>query len=271
MQETIDAMRERIPGEVPRTAIVLGSGLGGLADAVEDATRIPYADLPGHPQTTVEGHRGEWTVGRLDDVPVLLQGGRFHLYEGHDPSRVILPVRLLAALGVETLLLTNAAGCLRKAWRPPALMLLADHINFSFRSPLRGPVVDDETRFPDLSDPYDERLRAVARRVALDAGIHLHEGVYAAMSGPAYETPAEVRMLDRLGADAVGMSTVPEAIAAAARGIRVLAISTLTNLAAGISPTPLDHAEVLEAGHQVRKSLEALVRGILREITATAS
>lgn len=276
MNETTAFLRDRIdsaaPGvRKPRVAIVLGSGLGGLADAVSERTVIPYGEIPGHPGTTVAGHSGEWIVGRLGDAPVLLQSGRFHLYEGHEPSTVILPVRVMAALGIESLVLTNAAGCLRPAWRPPALMLLDDHVNFSFRSPLRGPVGDGEPRFPDMAAPYDEQLRATARRVALDARIRLFEGTYAAMSGPSYETPAEIRMLARLGVDAVGMSTVPEAIAAAACGLRTVAISTLTNLGAGISPTKLDHQEVLDAGAQVKESLETIVRGIVDAAAQSAT
>ena len=268
LQPIVDHLRARIDGAAdparnPRTAIVLGSGLGHLSKTIANRTVIPYAEIPGHPGTTVAGHSGEWIVGTLGETPVLLQSGRFHLYEGHDPSHVILPVRAMAALGIERLVLTNAAGCLRPAWNPPALMLLDDHVNFSFRSPLRGATHGDEPRFPDMACPYDEELRAVARKVALDAGIQLFEGTYVAMMGPSYETPAEVRMLDRLGADAVGMSTAPEAIAAAACGIRTVAISTLTNLGAGISPTKLDHQEVLEAGEAVKESLETVVRGIV--------
>jgi len=254
----------------PRAVIVLGSGLGGLAGALDDPARVPYADLPGHPRANVAGHRGEYVAGWLEGVPVLLQSGRFHLYEGHDPPSVLLPVRVFAALGADTLILTNAAGCLRRRFRPPALMLVDDHLNLTFRSPLRGPVAEGETRFADLSSPYDEELRERARRVATANRIPLFEGTYAAVLGPSYETPAEVRMLDRLGADAVGMSTVPEALAAAARGLRVLAISVLTNPAAGISERELSHGEVLEAGERVRGSLETIVRGVLRGLPPEA-
>ena len=262
----IETLRSRLGAPLPEVAIVLGSGLGGLADALRDPARIPYEDIPDHPRPTVAGHRGEWIRGKLGDRDVLLQSGRFHLYEGHAPAHCILPVRLMAALGVRTLIVTNAAGCLRKSWDPPALMLVADHLNMSMRSALRGPVAADETRFPDLADPYDAELREIASAVALEEGIRLHEGVYASVLGPSYETPAEVRMLDRLGADAVGMSTVPEVIAAKALGLRVLAVSSLTNLGAGISPVPLDHGEVLEAGDQVRESLERLVRGFVARL-----
>lgn len=262
-----ERLAARVTPKKPRIAVVLGSGLGGLADLVNDAVVVPYEEIPGHPRSTVAGHQGAWISGMLDDVPVLLQAGRFHLYEGHEPGVTVTPIRIMARLGIDTVILTNAAGCLHAKWRPPALMLVADHIQFSFRSALRGPVVEPESRFPDLSDPYDESLRKVARRIALTAGIRLHEGVYASMLGPSYETPAEVSMLGRLGADAVGMSTVPETIAAKARGMRVLAISSLTNLAAGLSAEPLDHDDVLDAGRYLERSMQTLVRGILVELS----
>lgn len=252
----------------PRVAIVLGSGLGGLVTSVEDAVVIPYADIPGFPEPTVEGHGGTLHLGRISGVPVVLQSGRFHLYEGFPPEQVVLPVRAFAELGVGTLIVTNAAGGLRRTFAPPALMLVADHVNLMFRAPLAGPVLPGEERFPDMAAPYDPALRDVAKRVARDAGIPLAEGVYAGVLGPNYETPAEIRMLDRLGADAVGMSTVPEVIAARARGVRVLGISTITNLAAGISPTALSHDEVLAAGREAGGWLETLVRGVVAELDA---
>lgn len=258
-----EAVRDRLAGFRPEVAIVLGSGLGSLADAVDRTETIPYADIPGLPEPTVKGHGGELIAGTLEGRRVLLQRGRLHLYEGHPPATVVLPVRLFAELGCGTLIVTNAAGGLRPTVAPPALMLIADHVNLQFRSPLAGPVVPPEPRFPDMSEPYDRALRETARRVALDAGIRLEEGVYAAVLGPSYETPAEIRMLQRIGADAVGMSTVPEVIVARARGMRVLGISTITNFAAGISPEPLDHEEVLAAGKAVARDLEALVRGVL--------
>ena len=258
-----DAVHKRLPGFRPRVAVVLGSGLGGLAGAVDAPTRIPSADLPGFPRSTVHGHAGELIAGTIEGVPVILQSGRFHLYEGHPPETVVLPVRVFAELGCEILVVTNAAGGLRPTFRPPLLMLIADHINLLWRNPLIGPPVGPETRFPDMSRPYDRALRALARAVARDAGIQLEEGVYAAVLGPSYETPAEIRMLQRIGADAVGMSTVPEVLAGRARGLRVLGISSITNAGAGLTGEPLSHEEVLEAGRRLAAGLETVVRGVV--------
>lgn len=255
-------LRTRLKGFGPRVVIVLGTGLGGLADQVEKRSVVPYREIPGFPETGVAGHRGELVLGELEGVRVLLQSGRFHLYEGHDPSTVVMPVRVFHQLGIDTLIVTNAAGGLRPTAHPPALMLIADHVNLTFQSPLAGPVVQGEARFPDMSEPYDRALRRLAREVATERGIALEEGVYVGLLGPSYETPAEIFMLQRFG-DAVGMSTVLEVIAARARGMRVLGLSTITNLAAGISPTALSHEEVLEAGRVVAQDLEKLVRGVL--------
>lgn len=264
LPRAVAAVGERLGDLRPRVAIVLGSGLGALARAVESAVTVPYGEIPGFPPSAVAGHSGELVVGRLEGVPVVLQSGRFHLYEGHAPETVALPIRLFAALGVEILIVTNAAGGLRLTFAPPVLMLIADHINLLWRNPLFGPVAEGETRFPDMSAPYDAGLRAIARHVARDAGIALEEGVYAAVLGPSFETPAEIRMLQRIGADAVGMSTVPEVLVARARGLRVLGVSTIANYGAGITPNRLTHEEVLEAGRQASHDLETLVRGVLR-------
>jgi len=264
--EVAAAVRERLGGGTPRVGIVLGSGLAGLADVIERPTVIPYADIPGMPQPTVPGHRGEFVAGRLEGVPVILQRGRLHLYEGHSPETAVFPVRLMAALGIEMLVVTNAAGGIRPDMRPPALMLISDHLNLTGRSPLVGKVGDGEQRFPDMSTAYDPALRSRAREVARAAGLTVHDGVYAGLLGPSFETPAEIRMLATLGAHAVGMSTVLEVIAARARGIRVLGISTITNLAAGITDQPLNHEEVLAAGRAVGRDLEALIRGVLRTL-----
>ena len=250
----------------PRAVIVLGSGLGFLADEARGAVRIPYAEIPGFPQPGVAGHKGELVAGTLDGVPVLVQSGRFHLYEGHDADVAALPVRVMATLGVRTLIVTNAAGGVRLTFRPGTLMLIADHINLMFRNPLTGPVLEGEERFPDMSEPYDATLRTLARDAARDAKIPLEEGVYAGLLGPSYETPAEIRMLQRLGADAVGMSTVPEVIAARARGMLCLGFSTITNLAAGISPAPLSHQEVLQVGREVGQALATIVKAVLRRL-----
>ena len=257
------AVSERLGGRLPDIAIVLGSGLGGLAGDVGDAVRIPYREIPGFPLPAVAGHGGELVAGMLGGRPVIAQSGRFHMYEGHSADTCALPVRVFGALGAATVILTNAAGGIRRTFIGGALMLIADHINLSFRNPLFGPVLPGDERFPDMSDPYDRELRALARRVARERHVPLEEGVYAGLLGPSYETPSEVRMLERLGADAVGMSTVVEVIAARARGMRCVGISTVTNLAAGISPTRLSHDEVMETAARVRGALTALVEGVV--------
>ena len=201
----------------------------------------------------------------LEGTPVIAQSGRFHFYEGHSEATIALPVRMYAELGVATLVVTNAAGGLRLTFRPGMLMLIADHINLMWRSPLVGPVLDGEERFPDMSDAYDASLRDRAREVARELRIPLEEGVYCALLGPSYETPAEVRMLQRLGADAVGMSTVPEVIVARSRGLKCLGFSTITNVSLGTTPTAkLSHEEVLQAGRRVAADLTALLRGVVR-------
>ncbi|MDH3291147.1 MAG: purine-nucleoside phosphorylase [Gemmatimonadota bacterium] len=263
-----DTVRRALAGLEPRVAIVLGSGLGALAGAVTSPLRIPYGEIPGFPQTTVHGHAGELIAGMLEGVPTILQSGRFHLYEGHAPDAVALPVRVFADLGIETLIVTNAAGGLRSTFRPPLLMLIADHLNLMWRNPLLGRVQSGEERFPDMSTPYDQGLRDLARKVALENGIALEEGVYAAVLGPSYETPAEIRMLQRLGADAVGMSTVPEVLVARARGLRVLGVSSITNPGAGMTSDRLSHEGVLQAGRHLAGDLERLVRGVVGGLAA---
>jgi len=264
IRRATDAVARRLDGLRPRVAIVLGSGLGSVADAVQSAIRIPYSAIPGFPEPGAPGHKGELVGGTLEGVPVVVQSGRFHLYEGHAPDVAALPTRVFAALGATTLVVTNAAGGIRHTFRPPILMLIADHINLMFRNPLVGPVAPGDERFPDMSDPYDPTLRQLARDVARTERIPLEEGVYAGLLGPSFEKPAEIRMLQRLGADAVGMSTVPEVIAARARGMRCLGFSSITNVAAGLSAQKLSHVEVLEAGTQISGQLEQLIRGVLR-------
>jgi purine-nucleoside phosphorylase len=264
-----EAVRAAIAPRRPSVAIVLGSGLGFLAGELEQTVRVPYAAIPGFAQPAVEGHAGELVAGTLEGKSVLAQSGRFHLYEGHPPSLAALPVRVYSALGIGTLILTNAAGGIRRTFRPGALMLIADHLNLMFRNPLVGPVVEGDERFPDMSDPYDRDLRELARRVAAAEGIALEEGVYAGVLGPSYETKAEIRMLERSGADAVGMSTVPEVVAARARGLRCLGISTVTNLAAGLGGATLTHDEVLATARHVKDDLIRLIRGIVRALPAT--
>ena len=261
-----EAVRAAIAPRRPRVAVVLGSGLGFLGEHVEDAVRVPYAAIPGFPRTTVVGHAGEIIAGLLDGTPVIVQSGRFHLYEGHEPLTAALPARLFGELGVRVLVVTNAAGGIRRTFRPGTLMLIADHINLTGRNPLTGAVLPGEERFPDMSDPYDRELRELARKVAAERGIALDEGVYAGLLGPSYETRAEIEMLKRAGADAVGMSTVVEVIAARSRGIRCLGISTITNVAAGLGAQTLSHQEVLETAERVRSRLTALVRGIVQAL-----
>ncbi len=258
-QRAADAVRGRLQVKAPATAIVLGSGLGALADRVQDARRVPYADIPGFHAPKVEGHRGELICGTLGGREVLLLAGRFHMYEGHDAREAAFPVRVVHALGARTLFVSNAAGGIRRTFRPGDLMLIADHLNLMFRNPLIGAAEPGETRFPDMSAPWSARLNALLERAAREEGIALQRGVYAGLLGPTYETPAEVRMLERMGADAVGMSTVPEVIVGAALRMEVAGISLITNPAAGISPVPLDHAEVVAVGAQASAAFSALV------------
>lgn len=255
-------LRERITRS-PRAIIVLGSGLGGLADEIQDPVRIPYAEIPGFPTSAVVGHAGRLVAGILDGVEVVCMQGRFHLYEGWSPEAVAEPLRTLATLGPSTLLLTNAAGGINPRFEPGDLMLIEDHINMMFRNPLIGPVAAGEPRFPDMSAPYDPELRTIARECARSLKIPLLQGVYAAVLGPSYETPAEIRMLGRMGADAVGMSTVPEVVVARALGLRVMGISCITNHAAGVSQEPLNHEDVLEVGARATANLTRLVRAVL--------
>jgi len=267
MADTVSAatsfVRSRLGARAPQIAIVLGSGLGSLADRLTGAVRIPYAEIPGFHVPTVEGHRGELVAGMLAGRSVVAQSGRFHLYEGHPADVAALPARLFAELGVSTFIVTNAAGGIRPSFLPGTLMLITDHLNLTGRNPLIGPVVLGEPRFPDMSAAYDVGLRTLALEVARGQRTELAQGVYAALLGPTYETPAEVRMLATLGADAVGMSTVPEVIVANARGMRCLGISTITNAAAGVSGAALSHAEVMETAAQVGRRLGDLIEGIV--------
>ena len=264
--QATEAVRARLGGRQPKVAIVLGSGLGGLSDQVTDAVRIGYADIPGFHVPTVEGHKGELVAGKLGGTDVIMQSGRFHMYEGHPAQVSVLPVRVFASLGVTTLIVTNAAGGIRRTFSPGTLMLISDHINLTGRNPLEGAVLAGETRFPDMTVAYDAELRDVARRVANTQGTRLDEGVYCALLGPTYETPAEVRMLERLGADAVGMSTAPETIIARARGMRVLGFSLITNAAAGTTAALLDHKDVMEVAAQAGGRLASLIAGVVGKI-----
>ena len=263
VEEAAAALEARLAGPAPEVAIVLGSGLGPLADRVTDPIRIPYGEIPHFPAPTVIGHQGELVVGRFGGRTVLVQSRRFHLYEGHPADVAALPVRVFARLGIRTLILTNAAGGVRRTFSRGALMMIADHVNLAFRNPLTGAALPGEERFPDMSDPYDAGLRTLAREVARARGIRLEEGVYLQLLGPSYETPSEVRMAERFGADAVGMSTAVEVIAARALGVRCLGFSTITNPAAGITGERLEHAEVMEVARRVAGDLQRLVEGVV--------
>jgi purine-nucleoside phosphorylase len=261
--EAAAAVRSRLAGRTPSVAIVLGSGLGQFAERLSDAVRVPYDLIPHFPSPTVIGHSGELVAGALAGRTVLVQSGRFHMYEGHPAALTALPVRVISRLGIGTLILTNAAGGIRRGFGSGTVMLIADQINLSFRNGLFGPALPGETRFPDMSDPYDPGLRALAREVARERRIPLAEGVYVGLLGPSYETPAEIRMLERLGADAVGMSTVIEVIAARAAGIRCLGFSAITNPAAGVTLQKLNHLEVMEVAYRVAGELAALIEGVV--------
>ena len=257
------AVAARLGARRPEFAVVLGSGLGSIADRVAEAVRIPYADVPGFFVPTVEGHKGELVAGRLGGKDVVVQSGRFHMYEGHTADEAALPVRVFGSLGVRVVILTNAAGGIRQAFAPGTIMLIRDHINLTGQSPLTGAVLPGEQRFPDLSVAYDHKLRRLAHEVASRLGLPLEEGVYACLPGPSYETPAEIQYLERIGTDAVGMSTVMEVIAARCRRMKVLGLSTITNLAAGKLVGKLSHAEVMEVAAHVGDRVAELIEGII--------
>ncbi|MFD1176287.1 purine-nucleoside phosphorylase [Paenibacillus puldeungensis] len=266
IREAAEYIRSR--SEVsPKVGLILGSGLGVLADHIEQAVSIPYHDIPHFPQSTVEGHAGELLIGTVQNTPVVLMKGRFHMYEGYGPELTAFPVRVMKELGVKTLLVTNAAGGVNMSYSPGDLMLISDHINLTGKNPLIGPN-DAElgVRFPDMSQAYSRNLRQLANRIAGEKGISLQQGVYAGLLGPTYETPAEIRMLRTLGADAVGMSTVSEVIVARHAGLEVLGISCISNMAAGILDQPLSHNEVIETTDRVREKFLSLVLSIIPEL-----
>jgi purine-nucleoside phosphorylase len=248
----------------PEIAIVLGSGLGDFAGRVQDATIVPYADIPGWPPTTVVGHAGRLVLGTVRGRHVAVLAGRAHFYEGHPMSTVVFPTRVAARLGAKSLILTNAAGGINTSFAQGVLMVIDDHLNLMGTNPLVGP--NDERfgpRFPDMTQVYSARLRTLADQAAGRVGLRLAHGVYAGLHGPSFETPAEIRHLRAIGADAVGMSTVPEAIVARHMGLEVLGLSCITNMAAGVTDAPLDHSEVLETGQKVRTSFIALLEEIV--------
>jgi purine-nucleoside phosphorylase len=263
VNEAAETIRGRVR-DVPRAAIVLGSGLGDFASTLGEPVSIPYEQLPHWPVSRVIGHEGRLVVGTAGNRAIGVLAGRCHLYEGHDPATVTFGIRALGVLGVETLILTNAAGGINTGFGQGALMVITDHINLSGVNPLAGP--NDERfgpRFPDMSEVYSGRLRALADESARAAGVPVQHGVYAALLGPSYETPAEIRYLRTIGADAVGMSTVPEALVARHMGIEVLAISCITNMAAGVLPQPLLHDEVMATARRVRGQFGSLLEGVI--------
>lgn len=268
LEDALARIREHTPLE-PKVGVILGSGLGGLADALEDSVEIPYEDIPGWPVSTAVGHAGVLVLGSLDGAPIAVMRGRAHLYEGLGADRVVFGVRVLGRLGIRALVVTNAAGGINETYRPGQLVLISDHVNLQGTSALVGP--NDESlgpRFPDMSDAYDPELRARAREAAGRLGIELGEGVYAAWLGPQFETPAEIRFMRALGGDLAGMSTVQEVIAARHMGIRCLGISVVTNMAAGVLPEKIDHEAVLEVGAQAAGSLTSLLRELVPTLSA---
>ncbi len=249
-------------------ALTLGSGLSGFTERASGATVISYSDIPGFPVSTVPGHAGKMIIGTVAGKKIMIMNGRFHFYEGHAPAEIALPVRVMKRLGIRTLILTNAAGGVNTSLSPGSMMLISDHINLSGMNPLIGPNDEkDGPRFPDISHLYDSGLLSLAEETASSLGIPLRRGVYCMMSGPSYETPAEIRMVRLLGGDAVGMSTVPEAITACHAGMRCLAISCITNMAAGIMDRPITHDEVLEAGRKGAARFQALLEGIIGKLS----
>ena len=266
MSKSIDYIKGKIKNQ-PEIGIVLGSGLGDFADSIEDKIEIPYTEIPGFPVSTVKGHDGKLIFGKINSKEVCVMKGRIHYYEGYDIKEVVYPIEVLAGLGIKTLILTNAAGGVNTDFEPADLMIINDHINLMGKNPLIGPNDEDlGPRFPDMTDLYNKDLIEVAEKSAKKLGIDIKEGVYMYFTGPSYETAAEVRMARILGADAVGMSTVPEAIIARHRGLKILGISTITNMSTGILDTPLDHTEVVEVGQEVAGKFKELLKEIIEEI-----
>ncbi len=264
LQETASAIRARAPGFQPKIGIILGSGLGEFADGFTDKVVIPYAELPHFPTSSVPGHAGRLVVGRVDGEPMVAMQGRVHFYEGFTPAQVAFPTRVLCSLGIRALVVTNAAGGVNLGFRPGDLMIINDQLNLAGWNPLVGHN-DDRLgpRFPDMSTSYSPSLRRLLKEIGAQRNVPLKEGVYAQLSGPSYETPAEIRMLRTLGADAVGMSTVPEVIAAAHMGVPVAGVSCITNLAAGIGEKPLTHEEVADTANRVKDVFASLLSGFL--------
>lgn len=266
MKEAAKFIEEKISSK-PKIGLILGSGLGVLADEIQSPVKIKYESIPGFPVSTVEGHAGQLVIGELEGVTVLAMQGRFHYYEGYGLDEVTFPVRVMNAIGIETVMVTNAAGGVNKSFTPGELMLITDHINNAGANPLIGPNDDPMgVRFPDMSTAYTPSYQNLVRNAAKDLDIHLKEGVYVWNSGPSYETPAEVRMLEILGGDAVGMSTVPEVIVARHAGMNVIGISCITNMAAGILNQPLSHEEVIETTEQAKEDFLNLVKEVVHRL-----
>ena len=270
VRRAAEVVRERA-GVEPRVGVVLGTGLGGLAESIEDPRAVPYEHLPGFPAATAEHHAGRLVTGRLEGLPVAALDGRFHRYEGHELREVGFPVRVLAELGAEILVVSNACGCVNPLWERGDLVLISDHINLMGDNPLVGPNVEEQgPRFPDMSEAYDAELRRFAREEGLELGLRLREGVYAAVSGPSLETAAEYRMLRQVGADVVGMSTVPEVIVANHAGLRVLGVGIVTDMALPDALEPIDVEEILETAREAAPGLTRLVRAVLARAAASS-
>lgn len=254
---------------IPKVGLILGSGLGMYVDNIENKTIIPYEEIPGFHQTTVEGHTGRLIIGEINGVAVATLQGRYHAYEGHDMDTVVLPTRVLAMLGAEFLILTNAAGGINEKYRPGDLVSISDHINLTGRNPLVGPNLSElGPRFPDMTMAYDPEIRSLMQEVAKEQNFNLHEGIYTSLLGPTYETPAEIKMLKIIGSDMVGMSTVPESIAANHLGMRVVGVSCITNMAAGMTSEKLDHSEVKEVASLATEKFANLLSGTIAKIGA---
>jgi purine-nucleoside phosphorylase len=266
LDEAVKAVR-LVSNHAPKVGLVLGSGLGAFGDGLDGLVQVPFGAIPHMPSPGVSGHAGNLCLGTVEGVPVACLQGRSHTYEGHDMDTVVFGVRLLAKLGCEIVLLTNAAGGIRPSFKPGTLMLISDHLNLTGKNPLVGPnEAEFGPRFPDLTRAYDRELGRLAREAAAEVGVPLEEGVYAAMLGPSYETPAEIHMLRTIGADAVGMSTVPEVIALRHAGVRAAAISCITNMAAGMSGSLLDHSEVEETARETRGRFISLITAWIRRL-----
>ena len=265
----VEQIKSRIDGFAPQIALTLGSGLGPVAETMDVRFRVPYGEIEGMPVSTVPGHQGQFLFGHIAGVPVVCMQGRLHYYEGWDVHDVVLPARIMGLLGAKTLFLTNAAGGLDPAMETPSLMVISDHIMLNFPNPLVGPNLDElGTRFPDMSAVYDPAIRALLKKRGEEMGLPMSEGIYVQLTGPSFETPAEVRFLGSIGGGAVGMSTACEAVAARHMGMRVCGVSCITNKGAGISQHALTHQEVMEAGNLIGERFSALVTAVLPEIAA---